>query len=267
MSKLSILIFSAAYDYQNSPYIPHPVQSTQPSYYNNYAYSQPASSYADNQLSPNYYNTAYMNNQSPGKTNYPYNGYYGNQNYNNYLYNPVNHGQPGGGKDRSPISYGFNLRSAPRNAVESPQPLQRQQPPRNNYGSIVDAQYRDYSSTGLPTYDYYNNKNHFNTRNNYDSRYNHQRYLPYRKAYSGSQFPRNSYLGSCYACQNCQQCSEQAYCQGCPKCKQLPCDKKPPKEEQYMDPIDSLVEEFGKKTKGWYLFSFSFNYTHLTLGI
>jgi hypothetical protein len=30
----------------------------------------------------------------------------------------------------------------------------------------------------------------------------------------------------------------------------LPCSKKPAREEKYMDPIDSLVEEFGKKTKG-----------------
>jgi hypothetical protein len=131
----------------------------------------------------------------------------------------------------------------------------------------VNAQYRDYSNRYLQRNynNYYNNKNnyyntkpgyyntkpgYYNTRRSYYDRRYDQRNSPYRQTNSGPQYPRNSYLGSCYACQNCQQCSEQAYCQGCPKCKELPCNKKPPKEERYMDPIDSLVEEFGKKTKG-----------------
>ena len=198
-----------------------------------------------------------MNDNSPGKTNYPYYGYYGNQNYYNY-YNQPGKRLPAQtmGRQARPSSrnyYGYKPKSPPRNPVKRPRPAARPYPPRSNYGSLVNAQYRDYSKKyPQRNYnDYYNNRNYYNTRNNYyDSRYYNQRYSPYGQTNRPSQYPRNSYLGSCYACQNCQQCSEQAYCQGCPKCNVLPCSKKPAREEKYMDPIDSLVEEFGKKTKG-----------------
>ena len=264
-SSLAPQTSDSSYAYQTSPYIPHPVQSTQSSsYHNNYGYNQPSySNYGYNQA--NSHNTAYINDNGPRKTNYPYYGYYGNQDYYNY-YNPSSQRRPAQTmrSQARPFStnyYGYKPRSSPRNPAKRPRPAARPHLPRNNYGSLVNAQYRDYSNRyPQRNYnDFYNNRNYYNPRNNYyydarngyyDTRYHDQRYSPYRQSYRPYQYPRNSYLGSCYACQNCQQCSEQAYCQGCPKCKELPCNKRPAKEERYLDPIDSLVEEFGKKTKG-----------------
>ena len=208
-----------------------------------------------------------MTNNSPAKTNNPYNSYYGNQNYYNYNYQG-RQAQPIGGQARPFLTnYRYKPRSPPRNAGKSPQAANRPQPPAKNYGSLMNTQYRDYKNRNpQQSYnDYYKNgfydnknnynynaRNSYNPRNGYyDPRYYSQQYSPHTQPYNnGPQYPRNSYLGSCYACQNCQQCSEQAYCQGCPKCNALPCNKKPPKEEKYLDPIDSLIEEFGKKTKG-----------------
>ena len=211
-----------------------------------------------------------MNANSQAKGNYPYNSYYGNQDYYNYYYqaSPGRPGQPIGGQPRpSGKNYGYKPKSPPGNAGKRPQPAARPQPATGSYGSLMNTQYQDYRNRNRQkSYnDYYknsfygNNKNnYYNLGNTYNSRngyynpmYYDQQYSAYRQPYNNDpQYPRNSYFGSCYACQNCQQCSEQAYCQGCPKCKQLPCSKKPPKEEKYLDPIDSLVEEFGRKTKG-----------------
>ncbi|XP_028394461.1 uncharacterized protein LOC114518651 [Dendronephthya gigantea] len=243
---------SSSYTYQSSPYIspyiPHPV-STQPTYYNGF-----------NQAGTNSYNTGYMNDNYLGKTNYPYYGTYGNQGYYNYYNQPIQKHpfQRGGGQDRSfqsmsrqrpaQTNYGYKPWLSARKPVK--RPAARPYPPKNRFQY---SQYRDSNRNPQRNYNnYYNNLNgNYNTRNNYyDTRYYNQVNSPSGQSNTGLQYPRNSYLGSCYACQNCQECSERAYCQGCPKCKQLSCSKKPPKEEKYLDPIDSLVEEFGKKTKG-----------------
>ena len=205
-----------------------------------------------------------MNDNYLGKTNYQYYGTYGNQGYYNY-YNQPNQKNPQAGErqDRPFQSIArqrptqTNYGSKPWLSASDPvkRPATRPYPPRESYGNPMSNQYQDGDRNpqrNYNDYNYYNTPNgYYDTRNNhYDTKYFNQENSPSSQTNRGFQYPRNSYLGSCYACQNCQQCSEQAYCQGCPKCKQLPCGKKPPKEEKFMDPIDSLVEEFGKKTKG-----------------
>lgn len=204
------------------------------------------------QQKPMSYNTGLMN----GKVTWPmansYNTYFENQNYKPF--------QPMEPKMPASSNYYFDsgIRMPFGNQQQKFQPyatqelFQYQQPfdsyKNNNNKPQNYPQYQDYS------YQYNNlGKNYYT--NNYpkkyaDTKYSQQQTSSKSRASTSFHYPRNSYTGSCYACPSCQDCSTKSYCQGCPSCKKLSCDEKPKKEAKYLDSIDSLIEEFGKKTKG-----------------
>ena len=248
--------FIGSYGYQAtqaSPYIPHPV-SNQPITSNNYNNYYKINEYDYN----GYYND---NNRRKANYNSDYNYYNNNDNqgYYNYYNSQSRKRRPAysGGNYRYNNNPGSRPRQPPPHS-RLPPPLPPPPPPPpptrnvNAFSDWLDSNYQDsainpyQSSAGIRSYQY----SPPNLDNNYDYNYGQNYYSSSPSTQSSPQYPRNSFTGSCYACQNCQQCSDKSYCQGCKKCKTLTCKKKPPVEEKYLDPIDTLVEEFGRKTKG-----------------
>ena len=255
------MIFLGPYGYQknpSSPYIPHSV-STLPRTYN---FNNDNNKVTRN----NYY--GYYSDSYPRRMNNYYNSGNGNQGYYNYYNNYYNTQTAGSQPNNFVGYYGYN--GSPRSPSDLqfpsklPSPSSLPSPPAssrnlnsNPYllgpsGRYRNSAYYFYKTFGTGGYQdsprNFNNQHRTGNTGYYDQNYRSS--YPSTYYYSNDQFPHNSYTGSCYACQNCQQCTMQAYCQGCSKCQTLPCNKKRPKKVKYMDPIDTLVEEFGRKTHG-----------------